>query len=553
MEILESLHTEFSVKNKDRSVNSEFVFVYARPRYGKSLAVESLLELYHKAGYTILCLSDVKSKSNSFEAELGYAMFEPEKKYHLDRLKKDGTLPSKKDVILYHPFSFGIPLTKLPKINFFGFSLKDLRRSEFSMISESAWESDTTRLLLNASSNIPKNMGLWGFLHYIKENVVGKKEGKETKHDPNMFDLPITGGTAKSLQDIASYFLPFRKNYFLLPEDSELKLDWEKILNDNKHYHVFGNGFIDDEKLKDFCVMALLELIIRNRSKGKKPILIYIPEIRYLVPYRPEGYKKFLAYSMKSNISTMGNMGKGGITGVFDSQSLTDTDEDVRKSQTKTFFGEMADKDIENISKTLRWGKDQIKPLIQSDTERTSQPSFLYAGDVDRGSWTPRFPSHRHAEESYEFGEVYSEHNKINPEKYPLESYKWLVDKMKKQMEEERAKIKEKIKREQQKKKDEDERKREERGKNKSKKEITEVPKKIQEKLDDNKKRNMELAYKMYNDENIPKRERSVRKIAEKLRIPKSTVAKYVKNYEPEIKTEENPEMSKDELGIFDS
>jgi len=528
MEIIEANKTEFSVRNKDKSVNSEFVFIFSRPRYGKTLAVESLLELYHKAGYTILCLSDVKG-----EWELGYSMFKPEKRYHLNRLKKDGIEPSKKEVILYHPLTFNLPNKKLPEMKLYGFSLKELRRAEYSMISETAWESDTTRLLLNASSNISSKVGLWGFLHYIKEGIVGKKEGKETRHDPNLFDLPITSGTAKSLQDIASYFLPFRKNYFLVPDDSDLKLDWGKILNDNQHYHVFGSTYLDDEKLKDFCVLGLLEAIIRNRKKGKKPILIYIPEIRYLVPYRPEGYKKFLAYSIKSKISIMGNMGKGGISGIFDSQSITDTDEDVRKSQTKTFFGELSDRDLDYVTKTFRWKKDDMIPLIKSDVERESQPSFLYAGDVERGSWTPRFPSHCHAEESYDFDEMYK---KYYPEK--MMSYSLILEREKKRINEERELIRQKIKKERERKKEEEKRKREERERKKSGKEPSAIPKKIKEKLNETKKRDMELAYNMYKDKNIPKRDRSIRKIAEKINIPKSTVAKYIKIYE-ELNNEE--------------
>jgi len=546
MEIIESINTGFHIKNRDKSVNSEFVFIFARPRYGKSLVVESLIELYHKAGYTILCLSDVKD-----EWEFGYSMFKPEKKYHLSRLKSEGTFPSRKEVILYHPISFDIPINKkLPKMRLYGFSLKELRRSEFSMISESAWESDTTRLLLNASNNISSKTGLWGFLHYIKENIVGKKVGKEIKHDPNLFDLPITGGTSKSLQDIASYFLPFRKNYFLIPDESKFNLNWEEILNDNKHYHIFGTSYIDDSKLKDFCVLGLLNAIIKNRKKGKKPILIYIPEIRYLVPYRPEGYKKFLAFAMKSKISIMGNMGKGGIAGVFDSQSVTDTDEDVRKSQTKTFYGELADKDVEYISKTLRWGKEQIRPLIQSDANRKSQPTFLYSGDVERGTWTPRFPSHCHAEESYEFEEIYKKYNKEEPDRYPLENYKEILDKIKKEIKDERDKIKEKIKREEEIKREEKKMKKKERELNK--REIKKIPEKIKEKISESRKRDMKLVYEMYNDEKIPKKEKSIRKIGEKLGIPKSTVAKYIKEYPKEREIWDNEKMSKENFKIVE-
>jgi len=533
MEIIERERTNFSIKNKDKTVNSEFVFIFARPRYGKSLAVESLLELYHKAGYTILCLSDVKG-----EWELGYSMFEPEKKYHLDRLRKDGTKPSKKDVILYHPFTTNIPKGSLPDMKIYGFSLKELGRSEFSMISETAWESDTTRLLINASNYISDNAGIYGFIDYIEGNIAGKKDGKMVKRDPNLFGLRVTGGTAKSLQDIASYFLPFRKDYFLLPENSKFNLNWKEILNDNKNYHVFGSCYLKDEKLKEFCVLGLLNAIIKNRKKGKKPILIYIPEIRYLVPYRPEGYKKFLAYAIKSKISIMGNMGKGGIAGVFDSQSYTDTDEDVVKSQTKTFFGELGAKDIDSISKSLRWSKDLIQPLIKSDVDRKSQPSFISMAEPSAGSWTPRFPSHAHAEESYDFDEVY---RKIYPEK--MKSYDDIKILMKKEYMDEVKKIEEKRKKEDIKLKEESIVK-DKSNKDSNVEEISNQKKKINEIKEKNRNRDMKLVYEIYQDDRLDKNQKSVRKIAEKVGISKSTVANYLKDIANFVDTPNNGVVS---------
>lgn len=548
MEIIEGVHSCFSVRNKDKTFNSEFVFFYARPRFGKSIAVESLIELYHKAGYTILCLSDVKD-----EWEFGYAMFEPEKKYHLDRLKREGILPGKKKVLLYHPITFNIPTNiQLPKMQLYGFGLKDLRRSEFSMISETAWESDTTRLLLDASESVPSSVGLWGFLHYIGGHVMGKKDGRQIRHDPNLFDLPITGGTNKSLQDVASFFKPFAQNYFLIPDNSVFKLDWEKILNDKKHYHIFGTCYLKDSKLKEFCVLGLLNAIITNRKKGKNPILIYIPEIRYLVPAYPEGYKKFLAISMKENISIMGNMGKGGIAGVFDSQSVTDTDENVRKAQTKTFYGELSDKDVAYVSKALKWGKYDIRPLIQSDARRESQPTFLFSGDVERGSWSPRFPSHCHAEESYDFEEMYKKHHHKNPEEYPYENYKATLDLIKKQITEERNKIRERIKRDIQKQKEEERRKAIQKQELQNEKKDNKIPEKFKEKIQKNKERDMKLVYEMYNDLSLPKSERSIRPIAEKFHISKSTVAKYLKEYPFLQKKDEEANLSEDPEEIVD-
>lgn len=533
----DNINTELDIRNKEGLINSEFYFFFARPRYGKSLSIEALVEMYHKAGFTILCLSDVKNLW-----ELGFAMFKPKRKYHLDRLKKDGTEPSIKKVKLYHPFTFSIPKGKLPDINFYGFSLKELGREEYSLISESAWESETTRLLLNASNTIPDDYGLYKFLHYIQDSIGGKKEGKILKPDPKNFYLTTTGGIAKSLVEVASYFLPFKKHYFLLPHDSKLKLNWEEILNDNEHYHVFGTKYLEDDKLKEFCVMTLLQLIIDNQNYARKPILIYIPEIRFLVPLRPQGYKYFLASSIKNNLSTMGNLGVG-FSAVCDSQVWSDVDENVKNTATKTFFGEMGGgKDFENIIKSLKYTREDFKYLQDMEVAETSIPAFILQNNPKIGAWTPRFPTHCHAEEEYKFEEMYK---KFYPEK--MKDYDGLKLEMKNFLLSEEKEIRENIKRKEKEEKELEEQKKAEKEQRKAERESSKA------KVDNNKEKEsrtkntlMKLAYEMFNDESLEKKHRTYRKIAEKLGLPKSsghkTAKKYIEEYSEQLK-EENPEV----------
>jgi len=529
--------TYFDIRDYDGRISNHRVFIYSKPGYGKTLSMESLIEEFHRAGHTVLILSDIKD-----QFELGFAMFPPERPYHLMQLRKKGKPIEVKKVKLYHPFTFNVPKNvSLPEINFYGCSLKELGRSEWSLIIESAWESDTVRLLLNSSSSIGDNEGLYGFLHFIENSIFGKRKGKELKPDPKSFYLRTTGGTAKSLQDVASYFLPFKKHYFLVPHNSPLKLDWLNILNDNLHYHVFSTCFIKDEKLKEFCILVLLNSIVESISprgygaKIKKPILIVIPEIRFLVPYNPEGYKKFLADGVSKAIISTRNMGRG-ISVFCDSQSWTDVAENVRNSTTHNVFGEIGGgKDIENITKSIRGGSEMIQHLRSSEYEH----SFLEQKTLDLGGWNFWLPGHCHSEEGYNFFELYKKH-------YPkkMKNYNNLIDTMKKQFSDEESKFIEKIKRRQREEKEKKEKESREKEERKSKKEkVDDKMEKVKEVENKSKQQIMKLCYEMKQE----KPKMSWRELGRRMGFSSTsghtTAKKYFEEYSKIVEEKENEDF----------
>ena len=366
-----------------------------------------------------------------------------------------------------------------------------------------------------------------------------KKSEGGVKADPKIFHLKTTGGTAKSLQDVASYFLPFKKHLFLTSEDSPLKLNWKEILNDNEHYHIFGTRWIDDEKLKEFCILALFDAIIRNRRHSNKPCLIIIPEIRFLVPFRAKGYKEFLARGMTSNISVMRNIGKGGNSFMGDSQVWSDVDESVRNSGTKTFYGQMGGaKDIENISKAMRFKTDVSQHLKSPEVER----SYLMQEKWDQGTWNFWMPGHAHKEEDSSFFDLYKQ---FYPEK--MKFYSDLIKKMKDTYEEEENRIKDKIKKQLQTEKEEKERKKKEREQVKQEREGTEQKQEIQEEKEvQTKEKLMKICYELFNDEKIDKRERTYRKIGEKVGLNHVTAKSYIEKYSLIKKEGENGQIPKE-------
>jgi len=509
------------------SEEMDFVGVYARSGYGKTLFISAIIEEYFRKKFTVLILNDVKDS-----LELGFAMFEPKKKYHLDMLHKIGKPIETKKVKIYHPFTVNLPNTKLPDMNIYGLSLKNLNRNQWSLIAESGNESETIRLLLNASTHMNKSDGLFSFLHQIEETVIGKKKTKtELKANPKLFHLRITPSTAKGLQQVASYLLPFQRDYFLLPEDSKLQLDWKTILNDNSSYHLFTTKWIKDEKIKQFCILSLLEEIVRNIDYATKPILIVINEIRFLTPERAKGYQEYLAIAIRKRLSVLRNMGRG-VSGIFDSQVWVDCDAGVKASFTKNFFGELASaSDIEKLSKALKYRREVSDKLKRMELRN----SYMVQGSEDEDPFVCWFPGHGHCESDLDFFEEYSKYFHDR-----MKSYKGLKEEMKKLYKEEETKIKDKIKNREKKEKKEVEEIQERREKNRNKNKDVEV---VKEKVNLLKDELLEERMKRTWEIKQQSPELSNRKIGLILGINHITVKKYLEKYKPIAEEKEKKEF----------
>jgi hypothetical protein len=521
-------NTFLRIDNEYDEVLAEQVMLFAKSSYGKSLATEAIAEEYHKAGYTIIIIHEPKAG----EIEWGYSQFLPKKKYHLDGLRAIGKKPEAHKVKIYSPFTFRIPKEKIPDFNFFTLSLKDLGTEEFSMLAETEYDSDTLKLLNKATEDISNEDGLLSFLHYVQDLTEGKRDSRRYKPDWRNFGLSVSAGTAKSVQDIANYFHPFEKDYFLAKENCPLNLDIKKILQDQESYHVFVTNFLNpkNKKIKEFITLAILNKIVNNVQKyAKTPVLIVIPEIRFLVPFKPEGYKKFLAEGIKSKLSIMRNMGKG-VGSLSDSQVFSDTDEDVRNSATVTLFGELAPSDSDKVSKTLNY-KREIRELFLNMQYKNS---YLMVGKEDVGQIKIWLPSARHCEQEYNFFETFKE-------EYPerMKSFSDVIDMMKKIVKEEEDKIKDKIKKKEQREKERDEEIR--KIKEENSKEKIQSEKKINKASSMIEKSKMELMRLIYEYKNKNK-DKSWRAIGEEFKLHHKTAKKYYEQYEEELKNKaENP------------
>lgn len=478
-------------------VYNQPVLIVAKTGGGKGLALEMYQEDYYNQDAVVISLCDFKQ-----ERETAFPMFEAEEPYHLNCLRAIGKKPERKPVKIYHPFVYGIPKGYLPKYNFYTISLKDLGDGEFSLLAETNLKNDLVLMLERASSQISREDGIYGFVDKLKSQLKGKsKKGKKIADWDNL-GLETGGvGTAKELSRIGGCIKPFEELGFLTKDNSPYKLNWEEILNDQKHYHVFLTNFIDEKKYGKqigFIILYLVQSIISNKVLMKKHVILSIPEIKNLVPLRPEGWKQFLGESFTKAISTLRS---AGISIVADTQNWVGLSQEIKDVFKSNLLGELTGDDIEAITK--KWGglnKDYKEFFRKPDKRNT----FVLMEMKDFQPFTIFLPSHMHKEpipNKYNFENVYKRYNKKFPKEFPLVNYEGLVKEMKEIAKNEKNKFIEKDKKRKAEEELEEQKKIEQKESKKSENQI--VEKKIEKVKETNEKIDkikMKLCYDMHRE-----------------------------------------------------
>lgn len=495
-------HLYLGLEDEYGKVINEQILITASSGGGKTLASEGIMEEFHKKGYLILVLADPKN-----EIELGFQMFKPKERYHLNHLRKIGKNPEAKKVKLYHPYTTNLPREKLPDINFYTFSLKEFGRTEWGLIAETEYDKEIVRLMVQSSEEISKEDGIYGFLHHVQDSIKGKESGNIKKADWKNFGLESSSGTMKSITEISSYFRQFKKDTFLTKDSCPLNLDWKKIFSDREHYHVFFSKWIKDEKSRDLIILSLLEGILRNKDYLKCPVLVVLPEIRKICPFKPEGHKIYLSNSIKNALSLMRSSGRG-MSSILDSQVYEDISQDIRNSATKTLFGQIGGgSDLDKICKFYGY-KREIKEKLKNMPYRNC---FILVGKEDEDVFTIFMSSAGHCEPDYNFVEMYKRKGLI------MKDYKKIHEMMKKDFKEEENKFKEKIKKREQ---AEKERKEKEKAEKEAKKQENQEVKKKVKRVKEKEKITDLMKGKLIHELRKNEPTLSLRKQCEKLGIP---------------------------------
>lgn len=405
--------------------SSERIIIIQAGGQGKTLSAESIAEELHAKGVLIIFITDVKG-----EFESCYSLFEPMARWHLNALKKEGKKPNKKKGIIYHPFTSHIPKTLLPELNIYTLPMLDaLKRDNIMFLAQPKKndETDSIKLVLNALEDMTPNSNIYDLMDLIGRRATTQQRnihGRDiVERDSDMFFMKThQKGSVTNVGEIGGWLKPYLKNYFLTPSNFSLNLDVKKLLADQEHYHYHVNKWLPDEKIKDFSEMAFFGAILKGIEDGhaKYPVCFIIEEVQYKMPLYAEGYKTYLADYYGKHLITMRSKGRG-CGAILTAQGLGFNPR-IREKGSKILIGQIVGiSELDQLGKQLKLERDDIQEIKTLDKMRY----FLY-GKEDQGAFKIFVPSHAHAEEKYNFFEMYK---RFYPEK--MKKYTEILDMVK--------------------------------------------------------------------------------------------------------------------------
>lgn len=425
-EVIQKQFTGLYTQNKDNKIENKIMLLVAGTGGGKSIHKNAIAQVYkndHK--YIWISLTDEK---NNFEN--AYQMFPPEENWHKLRLQKEGREEKAEKVIIWHPYTENLPTTKHPNMKIFTIPIKSLGREEISVLIETDADKSSVKLFLDSIRQLKKEEGISDMLYYASQSLERKTSGTGKNMsfvpDAENFWLPHkTSGTSKTISELIGNFKPFfyGKDYILTPENCPSNLDVEQDIFKNQEYtHVLVTKYIQDRKIKDFVIMWFILNILRNIDKCKKPILWDFEEIRKWLPFSAKGWKHYIAQNMKEHLSVIRSIGRGN-TVLMTSQVYTDIHPYLRDSVSpgELYIGALGNlKDVKKISETLRMSTEEVRTLSSIGRNEFMVRNKELSGE----KFTFLMPKFMHAEESYDFFDMYKRYNKIQPENYPFAEFK---------------------------------------------------------------------------------------------------------------------------------
>lgn len=424
----ENICNALSLRNALSLLDNKHIFIVAHSGHGKTIAAEAIAEKFFYQGYVVIMFTDTK---DTFES--AYCMFNPQHKYHIDKLQNGAirkpiqSIPAK----IYHPFTFEIPKKKLPDINWFTFSLKSLTMHEFTYIMETSSDSESVTLLRNVSRELTKTDNLTDFIHKIADNVLAKGNDDDQstvdyglmKPDKKNFWLRVgMSGNRATISDIFSHFLPFQQHYMLQPDNCYMNIDMDKLLSDNKHYHILSTYWIKDEKIKYFVIFTFFLRLMDKIREAKHPLLLVFEEVKVLLPAKSKHFHiQYMAQELQKHLSKIRNMPPKGCSTISTAQNYYAVHSVFTDMVNETLLGRLPPKDIDKLAKSISLDRD-ARILLSS--LKTGQ--YIRLGVPYMRRWTMNMPSHAHREEKgLSFFQLYQKYygNK-------MENYKEIIDNM---------------------------------------------------------------------------------------------------------------------------
>ena len=531
---MEIVETENKEVLKD-TLNHKHLIWFGSTGSGKTVGTERRIQNKIDKGW-LIALIDNKEK-----LETAYSQFPVEEQYHLKLLEKQGEsfeqLKQKalegntkaermlanyvKPVKVYHPFTYArdekngkylIGSGKIPETHFLTIPITDIDDDLMYFLFEKDFDQNKSfEILQEAIQNLKPHEGIYDLMRIVSE-LVKKKTKTVAGQEIIMPDKDNWGlesgaaGTTQQREDISLLFKPFQRHGFLSERKNSLNIDFRELLQDTEHIHVLSTRYLKgNKKLRMFVKFWWMKQILELAEKiSHPPILFGYPEAQLGIPRKPEGFMKVSSRYFKEKAQTIR---VSGVDIQADTQTIHAVHTDVKELFNVAMFGNIGTQDIDEIKKVFQMSKYDL-----DDLKVLPKGKFFLYGKTDRGEVPIKMPTHAHAEE----GDVYDEHfRRVYPNR--MRNYHELVISRKKHFDEILDKINTEAQTKLRKLEEEAKRKEDEEVKvDKLKQEVATLKTQIKTTKTEKGESRETILKKLWTEATTP-RERSYRKLAEKL------------------------------------
>ena len=370
---------------ENREMDNEHVIFIGNSNSGKTVAADKYIESIRRIERGKVVVIALTNKPGN-DYDFGFNCFEPFDESQVKLLKRIGREPKAEKIKLYHPFVFDsevylknseIRNRKLPEINFYTYSIKDLTEKSWASLLNRNQDDIPIDVSMQTAKELSNHEGYLEFLQRINQKVrrgeidklkIGKVE------DGFIFDTDSEDKTT-----LSKIVKPMRKLYthfFLQSHDFELNLDFEKILNDPEHIHVFGRYWIENEQMRYFDVNNLEIQLMKaiKRAKTKYRVIILKEEMAYWLPKTGQTVQQEILGKLDGDIlKTARDAGKG-VTLVATTQLYRLTDDNFVSSCPIKFLGGLDPSDQAILFKNFGYdfGSDEMRKISSLVNKRGS-------------------------------------------------------------------------------------------------------------------------------------------------------------------------------------
>ena len=260
---------------------------------------------------------------------------------------------------------------------------------------------------------------------------------RKYSRDPDDLFFPTKSiGSTKTFSLIRDSFRDFRTHFFLQPDDCEFNLDFRKINEDHRTFHLLTTKYISssDKRIKYFAVIDFLIQLMTAIDSGiiKRPVCLKIEEILSLlppktenrVPYEEELSKVFL--DLLSRIRTKAYV-------IATTQYYGKTDDNFKALCNHLFLHKLSREDEKNLRKNYGIPEDDIRFISKLNIGEFVWWDNLKNDEEDTSKIKTILPSHAVAEQGDRF---YNLFNYYYPD-FNNDNYKIYNDMLKQRSEQE--------------------------------------------------------------------------------------------------------------------